>query len=53
MFSLCHLKKITKVPNTVDSPANDDNSKGIKKDIVSPNKVYVLNQFLRILFFNF
>ena len=53
MFSLCHLKKITKVPNTVDNPASDDKRNGIKKDIVSPNKVYVLNQILRIFLFNF
>lgn len=54
IFSLCHLKKITKVPKTVDNPASEDKRKGRKKDIVSPNKVYVLNSFLRRrLFFNF
>ena len=41
IFSLFHLKKITKEPKTVDNPAILEIKIGIKKDIVSPKSYYV------------
>ena len=38
--SLCHFLNITKDPNTVDNPATEEITKGIKKDIKSPDKLY-------------
>lgn len=40
IFSLFHLKKITKEPKTVDNPAILEIIIGIKKSIESPTKFY-------------
>ena len=43
IFSLFHLKKITMDPRIVERPATEEIIKGMKKDIKSPIKFYVVD----------
>ena len=43
IFSLFHLKKMTMDPRIVERPATEEIIKGMKKDIKSPIKFYVVD----------